>query len=546
MGTGGGAGPVETGREAYARGDWRTAYTSLGAAGPSSLAVDDLEALARSAWWLGLVKENLELSEEVFHRRRAASSPEAAAMTALELGLQWVLRGDVTVGSGWVSRARRILRDVPEGPAHGYLHYLEAAVELEFAGVLSRPAYPEQLQDMGRRFGEPALVSLGLVLSGLANLRAGSTDVGFAELDEAMLPVLADRVPLVWVGDIYCTVIHLCHELADYRRMLAWTAATERWCARVGNEVMYSGVCRVHRLELMSIEGGWDEVEPRIEQESEQLAVRNVWAAGEGFYQLGELRRLRGDPTGARTAYDRAESLGIDPQPGRTLLDFAAGRSEQAWSALSSSLGSRHRIGRVRLLPAGVEIALATGRTAQADALAAELETVAGQCASPGFEAWAASARGMVLLSRRRPAGALEALERAARFYRSIGARHDLGRVLLWQGSALEELGRGESARRSVAAAEAIFRELGAAPVAVRHRAASAPGGLTAREVEVLGAVAAGSSNRDVAAQLFISEKTVGRHLANIFVKIGVSSRTAAAAWAHDHGLARLGSGAIR
>ncbi len=235
MGTVGSAGPVETGRAAYVRGDWRAAHASFLAAGPpASLAVDDLEALARSAWWLGHVKENLELSEDVFHRRLAASSSDRAAMTALELGLQWVLRGDVAVGSGWISRARRILRDVPEGPAHGYLQYLEASVELEFAGELSRPSCPEQLQDMGRRFDEPALMSLGLVLSGLAHLRAGSTDVGFAELDEAMLPVVADRVPLVWVGDIYCTVIHLCHELADYRRMLAWTAATERWCARVG------------------------------------------------------------------------------------------------------------------------------------------------------------------------------------------------------------------------------------------------------------------------------------------------------------------------
>ncbi len=303
---------------------------------------------------------------------------------------------------------------------------------------------------------------------------------------------------------------------------------------------MYSGVCRVHRLELLSIEGGWDEVEPRIAQESEQLAVRNVWAAGEGFYQLGELRRLRGDPGGALAAYDRAEALGIDPQPGRALLDFAAGRAEQAWSALASALQSRHRIARARLLPTGVEIALATGRAAQADSLTEELDRIADQCASPGFEAWAAQARGMVLLSRGRPAAALESLETAARFYRSIRARHELGRVLVWQSRALEDLGHGEAAQRNVAAAEAIFRELGAAPVAVRHRAAGAPGGLTAREVEVLAAVAAGSSNRDVAAQLFISEKTVGRHLANIFVKIGVPSRTAAAAWAHDHGVARL------
>jgi hypothetical protein len=138
-------------------------------------------------------------------------------------------------------------------------------------------------------------MSLGLVLSGLADVRRGETARGFAQLDEAMLPVLANRIALEWVGDIYCTVIHVCHELADYRRMRSWTAATERWCARFGSEVMYTGVCRVHRLELLSIEGGWAEVEPQIERASADLVDKNLWAAGEGYYQLGELRRMRGN-----------------------------------------------------------------------------------------------------------------------------------------------------------------------------------------------------------------------------------------------------------
>ncbi|WP_026549178.1 LuxR family transcriptional regulator [Arthrobacter sp. Br18] len=529
---------LSSGRAAYARGEWRSAYEALrGAAPVSMLDIEDLEALASSAWWLGLVKENFELSEEVFRQLCAGGSNAKAAMKALQLALLWVLRGDLMVGSGWLSRVRRILRDVPQCPAHGYLLYLDSMIELEFSGVLPTPSCAAELREMGRGFDEPALTSLGLVLGGLADLRGGNTAEGFAQLDEAMLPVLADRIPLEWAGDIYCTVIHVCHELADVDRMRAWTEATERWCLRFGTAVVYSGVCRVHRLELKSIEGDWPDVERLIELESADLADKNVWAAGEGFYQLGELRRLRGEDEGARAAYGRARRLGIDPQPGEALLASAGGHAEEGWLALTAALGGRDRVGRARLLGAAVELALSTGRTVEAEKLSRELEGTARDYASPGFGAWSAQARGLLHLHRAEAAEALQEFEAASRFHSGIRPRYDTARLHVLQAQALEALGRADTAAWNSATARATFKELGAQSYPFPPSPAppeTAPGGLTPREKEVLAAVTSGTSNRDVARLLFISEKTVGRHLANIFVKIGVTSRTAAAAWARD------------
>ena len=250
-------------------------------------------------------------------------------MCALVLSLQWLTRGEITVGSGWLNRARRLLAELPDRPAHGYLAYMDGMLALEEAGPPPIDAIA-RLEGLARRFGDPALESLWLALSGVSELRHGENTRGFAQLDEAMLPVLAGSVPVEWAGDIYCTVIHLCHELADFRRMADWTSATERWCAQFASDALYAGVCRIHRLELRGIHGDWAGVEASLTSESAALRDGNGWVAGEGFYQLGEIRRLRGDHEGARTAFEAARASGIDPQPGEALLALREGRAARS------------------------------------------------------------------------------------------------------------------------------------------------------------------------------------------------------------------------
>ncbi|MGV9193993.1 LuxR family transcriptional regulator [Microbacterium sp. MC2] len=379
---------VESGRRAFAAADFGAAFELLGPV-RDDLEVDDLTLLARSAWFLSRVPDSIELFEEVFRRQSAEPEPGAGADTALLLALLWFARGELTIMSGWMSRARRRLDPLPDSPSHGYLAYLDGMTEVMIHGTAAADSIA-RLHDLATRLRDPAVEAFDLTVSGVADLRHGDVARGFARLDEAMLTVIGGQVRPEWGGDIYCTVIHVCHELADFPRMADWTRATEQWCARFASEAVYPGICRVHRLELRGVHGDWAGVEAQLAAESAALRERNDWVAGEGFYQLGELRRRRGDHAGARESYGAARELGIDPQPGEALLLLAEQNGEAAWAALTASLGHRDLLARVRLLRAGVQIGLTTGRTTAARALCRELGAAASAYGSTGFAAWAA------------------------------------------------------------------------------------------------------------------------------------------------------------
>ncbi|QAY72314.1 LuxR family transcriptional regulator [Agromyces protaetiae] len=552
------AGAIEAGRRAFAASDWTKAYEQLASArAEAALGVDDLALLTRAAWVVGRIPECLDLSEDVFRGYVDEDRPSDAAMTALRLALGWFTRGDMSAASGWLGRARRILAerdDLASDPARGYLAYLDGLAALE-STRLPDDGDLHRLAELAAALRDPALESLSLALSGLVALRTGDTTRGFALLDEAMLPVVAGRVPVEWAGDVYCTVIHICHELADFRRMSEWTSATERWCRPLASEAFYGGICRVHRLELRSARGEWEAIEEQLAAESERLLAFNGWVAGAGYYQLGEIRRMRGDGDAANAAYASARAVGVDPQPGAALLLLEAGQVEQAWAAAIAALEGRDRIARARLLRAGVEIGLAAGRVDEAEALCRELRAAAADYDSRGFAAWASHAEGMVAVARGRPAEALEPLADAAAAFRRGAQPYETASVLAWIARAHALAGSPELASRAHAEARDILNQLGVErPDDPDRAAATRPNAtatataargdvsgiapdiapLTAREAEVLEQVARGASNRDVAAALFISEKTVGRHLANVYAKLGVGSRTAAAAWWRD------------
>lgn len=291
---------LASGREAFARRDWPAVASNFAAAALSGpLATGDLEALAISSWWLGNVPEALAGAEELYHRLTGAGDRSGAAMAAINLGLRWGTRGDLALASGWLNRARRSLRGLEDIPAYGYLLYVQASMSLDFEGDAAPAARAAAaLEGLSRSCGDPSLPCFARVLSGLALVRNGETVAGFNDLDEALLPVLAGKVPAEWSGDIYCTVTHLCHALGDYARMRAWTAALDRWTSGPSSTFVYAHVTRVHELQLLSIEGGWDEVVREIGPLSEKLATAHGWMAGAGFYELGEILRLRGGGRG--------------------------------------------------------------------------------------------------------------------------------------------------------------------------------------------------------------------------------------------------------
>ena len=430
-----------------------------------ALTISDLEREAELAWWRGHGTASMAASEEVYRRRMEASESAAAAKQALTLTLEWVLRGDVEVAMGWLNRARKLLTTLPPGPDHGYLGYLEATMVLEIAGDPG-PALEQSatLAAMAEEYRDPALGCFALVLSGAAAVREGRTRDGFGDLDEAMLPVLAGQVPPLWSGDVYCSVIHLCESLGDLARMRAWTDALDRWASPLSDTFMFAGVTRIHQLQLIGAEGDWDTVERELGRRSEGLVGSHGWLAGAGYYELGEVRRLRGQVGPAQEAFDAARRLGVDPQPGEVLLHKTRSGPEAALAVLRASLGERDRLGRARLLKPAVAVAVEAGDTAYAARLADEAEATANHYGTPGLVAGAAHARALVLTAQSRAEAALAHLEKAAQVYRDQRYRYASAQVHEDLATAQQQLGHEEAADAELACAREIYRQLGAAP----------------------------------------------------------------------------------
>jgi ATP/maltotriose-dependent transcriptional regulator MalT len=531
---------LERARTAYRSGDWETAREGFVTAGLGAEATgQDLRALASCEWWLADQEACLDHLEAAFRALSRGGEEMAAAEAALVIALVRLTRGEVTVGTAWVRRARRILADLPDGRGHAYEVALTASMDLEGTGALWPAESVSRMQELADKLDHPEVSALSSVVSGMHAIRAGRTTEGFAQLDEAMLCVVSDEVQAEWAGDVLCTTIHVCHELGDFRRMAEWTRATEEWCAARGTHVVYAGVCRVHRLELQSASGDWDAAEQALQRVCEDLASDHPWVAGEGWNQVGEIRRLRGDAAGAREAYALARAAGIDPVPGEALLVLAAGHPERAAAMIATSLAPRDRVSRVRLLRPGVEIALAGGRTVEAHNLLGELEEAADDFGSDGFRAWAAHARGMTAVHAADAEAAISRLHEALELFRRLRQPWEQANVLCWLASAHELRGDDDLAGQLREQAGVIFERLGAPPVSIPSAHTTTDGPLTAREREIVELVAQGKANRRIADELFISEKTVSRHLANVYVKLGVGSRTAAVAWWHEHAAPR-------
>ena len=523
-------------RTAHARRDWHASYDAFVRAGEDApLATDDLDALAAAAWRLGRCKESVRISEQVF-KQLSRSDPTAAAMKAVDVALAWLTRGDLNVGQGWMNRARRLLEGAPESPTSGYLAYLDAFIATCVGDADALQRQVTTLREMSARLDTPAMTSLCLVVEAVAAIGEARMADAFGLIDEAMLTVLADEIPIEWAGDIYCLVLHHCNRVADLPRMRAWTQAMERWCENFA-ALAYGGVCEMHRLQLLTATEDYRLVENQLFVASRKLEDINAFVAAEGFYELGEIRRLRGDVEGARAAFSQARSLGVDPQPGEALLQCRQGDRAAAWTALQASLAWQDQVGRMRLLRAAVEVALVRDSVDEAEAHCRELETGADAFGTPGFKAWAAHARGAILVQRGEYGSALDALQAALREYRTQQCRYETAEVYELMAIAHEALGDTDLAAAHAATAQGIYSQLGVETP--RTSARPAPGGLTKREIEILTRIASGATNKQVADQIFISEKTVGRHLANIYTKLGVSSRTAAVTWAYANNVLR-------
>ena len=538
-------------RDAFDRQAWRRAYEHLSdAAGDEPLEVDDLERLATAAYLTGRSDESSEAWARAHQECARIGEVAKAARCAFWLAFALLNSGQVERGGGWVDRAQRLLDDRKlDCVEQGYLRYT-AGLRALFTGD-GEDAFKRftEAVGIGERYLDPELTALARIGIGRCLIYQGEVAAGVALLDEAMVSVEARELSPIAVGDAYCTVIEGCVELFDVRRAQVWTAALGQWCDAQPELVLYRSQCLVHRAEVMQLRGAWTEALAELEGFVARLAAPGEQTLGAVEYLRGELRRLTGDLAGSERSYAAAGSLGHDTQPGLALLRLAQGRVGAADSAVRRALGeAADPMTRVRLLGPFVAIVLAGGDVSAASSAAAELAAIADQFDMPFVRAVAAQARGQVLLAEADPSGAIVELRRAWRAWQELDAPLEAARARVNIGVACRALGDGDGAAMEFDAARTVFVGLGAAPDVAEMarltgaRPAEEPGGLSAREREVLLLVASGKSNRDVAGLLVISEKTVASHISHILTKLGLPSRTAATAYAYEHGLLGEGS----
>jgi DNA-binding CsgD family transcriptional regulator len=533
---------VERARDAIRRASWREAYDVLRPLGPTDLTPRDLEDLADAAWWLSRSDEALASRQQAYAGYAAAGDDPAAAAVAVRLCFEHFERGEPAVASGWLKRAERHLAEHEECVEHGFLDLALASIAHESGDDRGAIARAEEAARIGRRFGNQSLIALAIHVHGLVLIAQGQVIEGMALLDEAMTSVLAGELTPHFTGILYCSVLEACLDVADLRRAGEWNEAARAWCASLPPEAPFTGLCRVSRAQVADLRGAWSEAEAEALLVSHEQAL-NPTAAARAFYETGEIRRRIGDVAGAEEAFSRAHGFGLDPQPGSALLRLAQGKRQAALTALRLALADDHgsRLHRARLLAAFVSVALAAGEVDGARRASTELDAIAEAFATPALDATAASARGEVLLARDDVTGALETLHHACAVWQELRLPYETARARMSYSVALRRAGGEEDADLELRAALSTFERLGAAPDAAAVGRLltdqALPGGLSAREVEVLHLVAAGETNRAIASELGLSEHTVARHLQNIFAKLDVPSRAAAAAFAVEHGL---------
>jgi DNA-binding CsgD family transcriptional regulator/tetratricopeptide (TPR) repeat protein len=531
-------------REAVLRHAWGDAYAAFAAAGSEeTLEAEDLEAAALAAYLTGRDPECESLWAGAHRAWLERRDVHRAARCAFWLGLPLILKGETARGGGWLARGARLLDDQePAGAECGLLLVPDGLRALRSGEPARALETFERVGEIGEAHADPDVVAFGRLGRGQALIALGQVPRGVSLLDEAMVAVIADDVSPIATGVVYCAVLHACQDTFDVARAQEWTAALARWCDQQQDLVPFRGDCLVHRAEILQVRGRWSAALNAAQQATEWLAGRP--GAARAHYRVGELHRLRGETAAADRHYRAASAAGHSPQPGCALLRLAQGHAAAATAMIERALEAAHdSVARAAVLPAFVEIALATRAVAAARAAADELAELAADVDTSHLHGLAHHAAGAVLLAENEPRAAFAALQEGCLRWQEVAAPYELARTQVAAALACRALGDDDTAAMQLEAARGAFARLGAGPDLARvediagRRTTATAAGLTARELEVLALVSRGHTNRDIAAALVISPHTARRHLQNIFRKLGVSSRAAATAFAFRHDL---------
>jgi ATP/maltotriose-dependent transcriptional regulator MalT len=538
--------PLEAIRSAVARHDWQAAFDAASSMAPVDDPATEAERLdlqADAAWWLGRLDDCTRAREEAYRRYDDLGDGRRAGQCAVWLYEHHAFNGKGAIAGGWLRRARRALEGDEESAAHGALLLREAEVAHGSGELDLALANANAVVALARRLRSFDLEAEALQTAGRVLIDQGEVAEGMGHLDEAMLFAVEGRLGPYSTGKVYCSLIGACEDVGDHDRAAEWTEATQRW-AEEHPLCIFPGICRVHRAMVLKRRGSLAEAEREAARACEELRHSRPVASAAAWMEVGDICRRLGELDRAEEAFARAQEVSGSPCTALALLRLAQGRVDAARTIIGGCMeGTANPLARVALLPNFVQVAVAAGDLDAAGAAVDELEAILVTFDSPSGRASLLASRGRLLLARGDARSARAALLDALDRWRALDVPYETATTGTLLGQALRDCGDEEGAIAAFTAAAALFDQIGARldagavdrPVTPPPRAL--PAGLTEREVEVLRLVAAGLTNNDIAAALFLSAKTVSRHLSNIFTKIAVTSRAAATAFAFENDL---------
>jgi LuxR family maltose regulon positive regulatory protein len=550
--------PLDAGWTALSGGDWEGARGFF----EQSLADVETPEAFEGLGWAGHMLNDDPLTFDA--RERAyrlyldrGDKGSAARIAALLAADHLLFRGEPAVANGWLQRAHSLIDDLEPGVDHGWLaiHEGHIAVSLDEDTTKARQLAARAVE-LGRTFEAPELEMLGLGLEGRALVSEGQLDDGMRRLDEATTVALAGEASLLYcVAWACCYTISACERVRDYER-------AAQWCARVGDfcgqhDIFLLNTCRAHYASVLSWQGRWDEAERQLNAAVEGLQSSRPPMVGDALARLGELRRRQGRQAEAEELFARSETHTLSLL-GRAALALDRDQPTEAAELADRYLRRFPDPGRVER-SAGLELAIRAlarlGEHERANDALRELREIAERARTRPILAAVSSSEGTLAMAGGDHDAARRSFEDALDLLAACDAPFETGRVRLDLAATLSALGRHDRARLEIKAAIADFQEIGAdweraradtmvgrlrkSRVALPAEAMGTPlGELSNRELEVLGLVAEGLTNQDIAQRLVLSEHTVNRHVANILRKLALPSRAAAATLAGRYGLA--------
>jgi class 3 adenylate cyclase len=460
--------PLQTARLAVGRHAWREAYDDYSQVERNELTPADLERFGEAAWWNGKLEQAIGLRERAYAGYSAAGEKLNAARIALTLSWDHGGRGEFAVSNGWFANAQRHLEGEEESSEHAFALLARGIDALYYRGDIAEGIQIfDQTLEVARRLKDRDVEVLALVGKGRAQIKAGHAEEGLALMDEGATSAVCGELRPYATGLVYCMTISACHDLGDYRRAAEWTEAANRWCDRE-DVTGFPGACRIHRAEIMRLRGDLVEAEKQAVAACEELGDFERSITAGGYYEVGEIRRRLGDFAAAELAYQQANELGRDPQPGLALLRLAQGKVDAAAAGVSRSLGEvEDPLARMRRLPARVEIAVAAGDLKTARAALEELERIVdsykiGGKRAPAFDAAIHYASALIKLAENDLDAALRCLKRARDEWQRVGAPYETAQSRMLLGVTFRRLGDEHAATTELEAALATFERLNA------------------------------------------------------------------------------------